>query len=605
MKDNSRSMTIVFAVLALGGLLFAADRCAAVRDLRAEGGKAGGAAKVAEAERKVLEWERHLYRPAGRDLAKTYAELEEAIALLQGVEHADAWRWEARARIDMMQFDQAIALTDAHADTGLLRALAYGSRFQLRRHQAQYAVGDAHMEKRLVAELEPLQKAAAAATEGVELTGSLGERLRGGAPGDYTLLLIQIGDEFRKLLGVEVRSAQELEQWRTAMGSLLQALDGAVSIQPSRPEAYAYRGIVRHRIVFKGGAKAEEVLPMLDAALKDFERAKEKAQALGLPMDAFRCNVAGAQLAYAEQQVAAGGMLEAASKIQSALENAGAVATADATHAAAFYIIARAFHLQNALDNACKAYEKTLDHGNADDVQTRMHYTAALNDLGFGLLDVRREDAVKAAAAAFGRSLELLAPILEAQADSALATVRRGQARLGKGRAQMMLRENADEAFKGALEDIGRVATARPDDVDALYNDAEAKLWHGMYVAERDKVDPFEPLEPAVAACGAVLAKEPKRVQAYLLRSECRKASALFRQEKGTEYKPLLVEALADAEAAIVANDKYVDAWLLAGELHALDGNAAAAKEAYASVAELEPRLKDEMERRIKALGGG
>ena len=570
MKETSRSLTIVLAVLALGGALLATDRCAAVRDLRADAEKANGAARVAEAERLVLEWERHLYKPAGRDLSKTYGELQDAMAQLEGVEHEEAWIWRARVHVDMLQFDEAIALIDAHAgvtreDVRLLNALARGSRYQLARHQSQYVLGDAHMESRLLASLEPQQKAAQSATEGVDLRGSLGERLRGGAPGDY----------------------------------------GATQLLPARPEAFTYRGLVRHRIVFAGGAKKEEVLPMLDLALKDFERAKDKAQAIGLSMDAFRCNVAGSHLAYAEQQVAAGGVLEARSSLQSALEHAGTVVAADATHAAALFVLARANHLQGALDRAIVAYELTLKHGNDADAQTRMHYTAALNDLGFAMLGNATKENGERALPLFDRSLALLAPILEAEPASAAGTIRRGAARLGKARAQMAAGQEADEAFKGALEDVDRVATARPEDAVALYDAAEARFWHGLYVAARDKIDPFEPLEPAVAGFGAVLKKQPDHAQARVLRAECRKRSALFRKQAGTEFKPLVIEALADLDAAIEANETYVDAYLSRGELHTIDGNAAAAKEAYEKVAELVPDSKAEMDRRIKALGGG
>ena len=365
-------------------------------------------------------------------------------------------------------------------------------------------------------------------------------------------------------------------------------------------------------------------------ALQDVERAHKKAQKLGLDMNPFDANLAGAHLTIGEHLYRLQDFRMAPDELALAQEFAQTILNRDSNHAGAFYILARALHLlaeanpkfMRQLPSAIGAYEMAGLKGDPEDIDTNLHLCAALNLGAYINLKLGGENALRAAAVGFERSIKMLSDIdLKLKADEKLELKRqhlrtlnlRGRAYLGRGRLLGTgdpPAGNPIESYEMAQADLDAVHTALTSvegaspDIGALYTSAEVRFWKGTALAKRDKVDPIVSLADAIKRFEEVILAEDQHMQAHLMIALCHERSVDFRVKAGAsaeEIKEQADAAFAALKGALDINEEYADAFELRGKVYINLKKIEEAKKAYEEAWTLDPsrekRLKGAIEK--------
>lgn len=654
-----RAPLIALGLVAAGAVFLAIDRCATVRDLRTESEAARSLRTVMAAQREILQWERHLFNPGGTVLAEAEEPLHRALTGLAGVEGNEARYWEARAHLDRMNYDEAVSAVNrcsppVPADALVLKARALRARFRLRLLQLQFVYGGAHMagfqERTLAPMRDEAREAfeAAAASAGIsphdrllcgvsalqlavpqtrEMQQRIAERIADPAfqdpsdpeveralgdsataaqrtPGDYLVVLEHVAALHDRLVALP---SSETQARALLLSEAMRYAESAAAYRPDRPEVFSLRGFLWKEQARRASEQPERAGAFLVEAVEDFDRARDRARTAGVPMDAFHANRAGAYLMLADHLIRTGRAADAPSKLDLATEAAREALKLDAKNLSAVYAHARADHLLAGLGaglavrlpRAIAGLEEVLAGGDPGHVETRLHLGEALNHRGTINRGSSAPEALRAAAADFDRSAELMTEVLEARPDQLRARQLRAVARLGRARAAESLGEDAEAAYAAALEEFDAVVEARPGDAGSVYDSGEAHFWSGLYRAGRADADPIDFLAAAMerferSAVGA---------QASLMLATCRHQSASYRKLKNQDFAPQAELALGDVERAIGSDPRYADAYLVRGGLRALLGRVEEARADYEQVAQLDPARRAAMDEKIRTLG--
>lgn len=434
--------------------------------------------------------------------------------------------------------------------------------------------------------------------------------------GDYVVLLNHIGTMHRNLGPESAVTAENYEDWfQTRWKPAFDLATATTNVLPGRPEAYTLRGIL-----WNGQARrldsfdAHRAGQCYTEAFEDFTRALKRAQELDMDTEPFATNLAAGNFHVGAYLLAMRRVAEARTRLALGVEGAAEIINeVDRDHAGALYILARADQLlaeagdriEIRLPQSIDVFKLVLEKGDPNDIELRLYYGLALNQRGYIRLEMGREKTVEASVEDFNLAIEVIQPLLAAEPPHRKAYDITGRAYLGKGRALSVLPEESRDgedpevAYEESIKKLDVNVTSTRGAPDATYVAGEARFYKGLAEAESDeKVDPVESLDDAIKHFQAVAQLVPKHALANMMIGLCYQRSAHFRKEAGQPKNKIREQVDAAVKAfdrAIEINDKYVDAYVLRGQVHLLIDKLDKTKADFEKAWTLDPRRKQEL----------